>query len=195
VRAALEDAGFIVTGEAADVPTAVAAGGATKPDICLVDIDVPGGGLNVVAAVARRSPATTVIVLTTSSDSRDLVESLEHGASGYLLKTIAADELVRTLRAAGLGEPALSRALVADLINRVRGRAPRRITLPGGAVDLTAREWDVAELLRDGMNTAQISQRLGLSPVTVRRHVSSVSRKLGAPDRAVAIELLKTFRR
>lgn len=195
IRGALETAGFVVAGEAADAATAVAAAAATKPDICLVDIDVPGSGLNVVAAVARRSPATTVIVLTESSDSDDLLASLERGASGYLLKTIAADELVRTLRATRLGEPALSRALVATLINRVRGRQRRRITLPDGAVELTVREWDVAELLRDGMNTVQISQQLGLSPVTVRRHVASLTGKLGAPDRTAAIRLLKTFRR
>jgi DNA-binding NarL/FixJ family response regulator len=195
IRAAVEAAGFVVTGEAADAATAIAVAVATKPDICLVDIDVPGSGLNVVAAVARRSPGTTIIVLTESSDSGDLLASLERGASGYLLKTIASEELARTLRATTLGEPALSRTFVTALINQVRSRPPRRITLPDGAVELTVREWDVAELLRDGLNTVQISERLGLSPVTVRRHVASMSKKLGAPDRTVAIRMLKTFRR
>lgn len=194
IRTTLERAGFIVAGEAPDAARAVAAAVALKPDICLVDIDTPGSGLNIVAAITRRAPGTTIVVLTDSTDSGDLLACLERGASGYLLKSIAAEELARTLWATTLGEPALSRTLVTNLINQVRKRPPRRITLPDGAVTLTSREWDVAELLRDGLNTMQISQQLGVSPVTVRRHIASLVKKLGAADRTVAIRMLTMFR-
>jgi DNA-binding NarL/FixJ family response regulator len=77
------------------------------------------------------------------------------------------------------------------LIEQVRGRPQRQIALPDGPVELTVREWDVAELLRDGLSTAEIAGRLGVSPVTVRRHMGSVLRKLGAPDRQAAVRALR----
>jgi DNA-binding NarL/FixJ family response regulator len=100
-------------------------------------------------------------------------------------------ELAKTLRAARNGEPALSRAMLPALIQQVRGRPQRRLALPGGPVELTVREWDVAELLRDGLNTAEIAGRLGVSPVTVRRHMASVLKKLGTPDRQAAVRALR----
>src|SRR5438067_12408518 len=104
-----------------------------------------GNGLNAIAAVARRSPATAIVVLTVSPDAADLLAALERGASGYLLKGMPSGELAKTLRAARNGEPALSRAMLPALIEQVRGRPPRRIALPHGRIELTVREWDVAE--------------------------------------------------
>jgi len=193
VRAALEADGFIVVGEAHDSPTTVAQAASTQPDICLLDIAMPGNGLNAVSAISRQSPRTTIVVLTLSSESGDLLASLERGASGYLLKGISAEELAKSLRATRLGEPALSRAMVPALIRQVRGRPQRRISMPDGPVELTIREWDVAELLRDGLNTVEISQRLGVSPVTVRRHAASLMHKLGAGDRKAVVRVLKMF--
>jgi len=183
IRAALEADGFVIVGESTDAASTVSAAMRTRPDICLVDVVMPGNGLNAVAAIARRSPATTIVVLTVSSDSGDVLAALERGASGYLLKGISPGELAKTLRAARDGEPALSRAMLPALIAQVRGRPHRRIALPEGHVELTVREWDVAELLRAGLNTADIAARLGISPVTVRRHTASMLKKLGAPDR------------
>ena len=193
VRAALEAGGFAVVAEAGDAATTVAHAVGTQPDICLLDIAMPGNGLNAVSAISRQSPRTTIVVLTLSSESGDLLASLERGASGYLLKGIGPDELAKSLRATRLGEPALSRAMVPALIRQVRGRPQRRISMPDGPVELTIREWDVAELLRDGLNTVEISQRLGVSPVTVRRHAASLMRKLGAGDRKAVVRVLKLF--
>jgi two-component system nitrate/nitrite response regulator NarL len=195
VSAALRASGFSVVAEAHNATTAVAAAIRHHADLCLIDIDMPGDGLNAVSAIARRSPSTTIVVLTASSESEDLLAALERGASGYLLKTIAPDELAKTLRAARNGQPALSRAMVPVLIRQVRGRPQRRITLPDGQIELSVREWDVAELLRDGLNTVEIGRRLGISPVTVRRHVAAVLKKLGARSRPDAIQLLKVFAR
>ena len=190
IRAALEGDGFVIVGEAADAAATVAAAVRTRPDVCLVDIVMPGNGLNAVAATARRSPATTIVVLTVSSDPADLLAALERGASGYLLKGMASTELAKTLRAARNGEPALSRAMLPALIEQVRRRPQRRIALPDGPTELTLREWDVAELLRDGFDTGEIAGRLGVSPITVRRHVAAVLKKLGAPDRRAAVRAL-----
>src|SRR5258706_9576575 len=111
IRRALEPAGFVIVAEAEDTTSAVAAAVTTKPDIALIDIDMPGNGMNAVAAIARRVPSSTIVVLTTSSDSADLLAALKRGASGYLLKGIAPEELAKTLLAARAGEPALSRAM------------------------------------------------------------------------------------
>jgi DNA-binding NarL/FixJ family response regulator len=89
----------------------------------------------------------------------------------------------------------LSRVVVPYLVDEIRRGAMRRLTLPGGAVTLTPREWEVGELLREGHSTTEIAERLGVSPVTVRRHVGLLLNKLGAKDRAAAIELLRAYGR
>ncbi|HXY82032.1 MAG TPA: response regulator transcription factor [Gaiellaceae bacterium] len=191
VKSELETDGFEVVGEAASAAAAVAAAVRLRPDVCLVDAALPGNGLTAVSAIARRSPATTIVVLAASPDSVGLLAALERGASGYLLKSTMPGMLAKTLRAARLGEPALARAMVPALIDHVRGRPQRRLLLSGSPVPLTAREWDVAELLREGRTTLEMAERLGLSPVTVRRHVASMVRKLGATDRRTAVRVLK----
>jgi DNA-binding NarL/FixJ family response regulator len=191
IKAALEADGFDVVGEAAGAAGVVAAAVRLRPDICLVEAALPGNGLNAVSAIARRSPATTIVVLAASADSAGLLAAFERGASGYLLKETMPGELAKTLRAAHLGEPALSRAMVPALIDHVRRRPQRRLILAGSPVELTGREWDVAELLRDGLTTLEIAERLALSPVTVRRHAASMVRKLGTPDREAAVRVLK----
>jgi len=191
VRAALEADGFVIVAEARDASSAVSAAARHRPDICLVDAALRGNGLNAIAAIARESPAIVIVVFATSSDSAGLVAALQRGASGYLLKSIASDELGKALRATRQGEAALSRAMLPVLIDQVRARSRRRVTLPEGRSELTGRESDVAALLSDGLSTGEIAGRLGLSPVTVRRHVGSMVRKLGAADRQAAVRVLK----
>lgn len=190
LAAALEPEGFDLVAEIDDASAVVAAVEELKPDFLLVDAALPGKGLAAVARVARRFPATTVVMMGVSPDPAVAVSALERGAAGYLSKWLRTAELAKTLRAARLGEPAVSRAMLPAVIGRVRGRIPRSVELGGSAVELTLREREVAELLRDGVGTSEIADRLGLSPVTVRRHVSSLLRKLGVTDRDAAIRLL-----
>jgi DNA-binding NarL/FixJ family response regulator len=136
-----------------------------------------------------------VVVLAEIEDKSDVLAVFERGASGYLLKAIGPNELATSLRAAANGEPALSRALVPLLVSQVRRGHRRHLTLPSGVVVLTAREWDVGELLRDGHPTREIAARLGLSPVTVRRHVGLLMKKFGAADREAVIEALRSYAR
>ncbi len=117
------------------------------------------------------------------------------GASGYLLKGISGDRLAASLRAAHRGEPAVSRSLVPYLVDEFRRDSERRLPLPGGAVTLTRREWEVGEMLCEGLSTSEIADRLGVSPVTVRRHVGLLVQKLGVGSREAAVELLRTYGR
>ena len=103
VRAALEADGFVIVAEARDAVSAVSAAAQHRPDICLVDAALRGNGLNAIAAIARESPAIVIVVFATSSDSAGLVAALQRGASGYLLKSIASDELGKALRAKAKG--------------------------------------------------------------------------------------------
>jgi two-component system nitrate/nitrite response regulator NarL len=195
LRAGLTSQGFDVLAAAADAPAAVAAAEQMHPDICLIDFDLPGSGMTAVSQIATRMPTTAVIVMGSSAHGAEVIAALERGASGYLLKNIDADELATVLRAAHLGEPALARSLVPFLIDHVR-RGPRRsLVLPTGRVGLTPREWDVADLLKAGLSTGDIGERLGLSPITVRRHISSLLKKSGARSREALLEVLRLFAR
>jgi DNA-binding NarL/FixJ family response regulator len=195
VREALETHGFDVVAEASDAAAAIGAATRLRPNICLVEIQIPLEGLNAVGRIAKSSPDTMIVVLSASDQPEDVVTAFVRGAYCYLLKGIPGDRLASTLRGAYNGEPPLSRSLVPYLVNEIRRGSIRRLTLPGGPVTLTPREWEVGELLREGRSTAEIAERLGLSPVTVRRHVGLLLQKLGAKNRQAGIELLRAYGR
>lgn len=193
VRRALETAGWEVCAEASDAAGAVANAQLHRPDVALLDIHMPGGGVSAAEKIAATLPDTAVVMLTVSRHDRDLFSALRAGASGYLLKDIDPDRLPHALEGVLRGEAALPRNLVARLMEEFRGRGRRRMTLPNRqAVSLTSREWEVLELMGEGMRTAEIAERLQVSAVTVRTHVSAILRKLHVKDRAEAVELLAT---
>ena len=195
VREALEGNGFAVVGEASDAAAAIGAATRLRPNICLIEIELPLEGLNAVGRIAKASPKTMIVVLSRSDRAEDVVTAFTRGASGYLLKGISGEQLARTLRGAYDGEPPLSRSLVPYLVDEIRRGSIRRLTLPGGPVTLTPREWEVGEMLREGRSTTDIAERLGVSPVTVRRHVGLLLSKLDAKNREEAVELLRAYGR
>ena len=195
VRQALEADGFVVVAESGDVDTAISATTRLQPDILLLEIELPGDGLTAIGRIVKASPRTLIVVLSRSNRPDDVVTALTRGASGYLLKGISGDRLAYTLRGAYDGEPPLSRSLVPHLVNEIRRGSERRLLLPDGAVTLTPREWEVGELLRERHSTAEIAERLGVSPVTVRRHVGLLLHKIGAEDREAAVDLLRVYGR
>jgi DNA-binding NarL/FixJ family response regulator len=188
IRLLLERSGFLVCAEAGDAEAAVAAAVRERPALCLVDAGIPA-----IDRIKSRVPETTVVVFVAEVDEDELVEALRAGASGYLPKNVDPAGLVRALHAAVRGEPALPRSLLAPVVEAFRGRERRRrVNVPGrAAIELTPREAEVLELLRDDLSTAEIANRLDISPITVRRHVGTVLGKLRVPDRAAALRLLK----
>ena len=193
IRAILEaDGGFSVCGEAGDAPTAVDMAQKERPDVCLLDVDMPGNGISAAATISSQMPDTAVVMLTVSRNDRDLFDSLRAGALGYLLKDTSAERLPEALRGVLRGEAALPRQLVARLIDEFQERGRRRTSETARrGVRLTSREWEVLDLLCDGMTTEQIAARLFVGAVTVRSHVSAILRKLGVPNREAAVGLFK----
>lgn len=192
IRASLEAEGFVVCAEVADGAAAVAAAIRERPDLCLLDINMPGNGISAAREISARVPETAVVVLTVSRNDEDVFDALRAGASGYLLKDMDAARLPAALRGVLKGEAALPRRLVARLVDefRERGRKRRVPLLADRGALLTGREWEVLELMRSGLTTAQISDRLFISQATVRSHVASILRKLRVPDRQTALRLL-----
>ena len=193
VKAALERGGFVVCAEARDAGTAIAAAREERPDVCLLDIHMPGDGIRAAETIAQELPDCAIVMLTVSRRDEDLFDALRVGASGYLLKDIDPRRLPDALRGVLDGEAALPRRLVALLIEEFRERKRRRrIPVVGRrAVELTDREWEVLELMRQGRGTEEIAVRLFISPVTVRTHVAAILRKLHVPSRQAALELLE----
>jgi DNA-binding NarL/FixJ family response regulator len=195
ILATLEaDPRFTVCGEAADAAAAIEAAIAERPDVCVLDVNMPGGGVAAAWEISSRLPATKVVMLTVSSENRDLFASLRAGASGYLLKEMDPARLPHALADVLNGEAALPRALVARVVEEFRDRTPRRRKLiaDGPFAELTSREWQVLDLLRQGLSTSEIARRLVISPVTVRTHVNSILRKVRAPDRESLLRDLGT---
>jgi DNA-binding NarL/FixJ family response regulator len=193
VREALEEEGFVVTGEAADAPAAVAAAIRDRPDVCLLDIRMPGSGVAAAWEITSRLPETRVIMLTVSRRDADLFAALRAGARGYLLKDTDPARVPEAIRGVVAGEAALPGSLVARVIREFRERSPRRrlpLSRLPSAEPLTSREWEVLELLREGASTAEISRTLSVTPATVRTHVTAILRKLRARDRQEAVRLL-----
>jgi DNA-binding NarL/FixJ family response regulator len=195
VRMALERGGCEVCAEAASAGEAVKEAVAERPDICLVDLGMPGNGFRAVSGIAQQLPDTPVIVLTVSRSAEDLFDALRAGAAGYLLKDMDPDHLVAAVKGAVAGEAALPGFLAARLIDefRHRGRGTTLTLDHNRRVELTPREWDVLELFGDGLSTAEIARRLDLSQVTVRRHMSALLHKLEVTSRDEARRLIAQY--
>ena len=192
LRLLLERNGFAICAEAADAGAALRAALRERPALSLVSASLPGGGMRTVARISSRVPDTEVVVLTDATDENELMEALRAGASGYLQKNLNPEALGRALHGALRGEPAFPRSLLGAVVEEFRARHDRRrLRLPGRpAVELSRRESEVLDLFRRGLPTAEIADRLDISPVTVRRHIGELLRKLGVPDRAAALKLL-----
>jgi DNA-binding NarL/FixJ family response regulator len=192
VRRALAHPGFEIAAEALDGESAVELAERLRPDVCLVEVRLPGGGVRAARALTAKLAETAVVMLTDSDSEEDFFDAMRAGAAGYLLKGTDPDRLPHALRGVVAGETAIPRKLLPRLLEQFRGQAGRRASLSGSRGPLlTAREWEVLELVRDGLSTREIGARMFISEVTVRRHVSAAVRKLQVPDRAAAVRLLE----
>lgn len=165
---------------------AVEAVAATDVDVAVLDLSMPaGGGIEATTAIRASSPATRILVLTSSDSEREITSALDAGAHGYLLKSAGPREIVDAVVAVASGSAVLSDDVLSAVSRRAndttRGRGARPFP------ELTDREFDILEALAQGLDSTEIARRLGLSLKTVRNYVSNVLVKLGARDRTAAV--------
>jgi len=197
VRRVLEAHGLRVVGDVGSAPDAVASALAHRPDVCLLSVHMPGGGITAAEQIAAQVPETKVVMLTASDSDEDLFGALRAGAVGYLLKSTSVERLPHAILGVIEGEAALPRDLTAHVLREFRAAGPpRRVSVegPNGAIELTGREFEVAQLLRQHKSTSEIATALQISDVTVRRHISTILHKFGVSDRQSALKLLGHWR-
>jgi DNA-binding NarL/FixJ family response regulator len=188
VRQALSAADIEVVGESATAEDALVVALAVRPDVLLVDIDLPGmDGVSLVRELSPRLPRTRIVMLTVSRADRDIVDAVRAGATGYLTKDLAPDALQRAVRSAWGGGLAMPRQLAAHLIHRLVEASAHPTTADDAPLAcLSARELEVLRLLASGLTDREIGQALTISPRTAETHVGNVLHKLGARNRADA---------
>jgi two-component system, NarL family, response regulator LiaR len=172
-----------IVGEAGDAAEAVAICAEHTPDVALVDLVMPGGGIEATRAIRAASPKTEVILLTSFEDVQQIVAAVQAGALSCLLKDVDADALADALRKAAQGEAVLHPRIAARLMD-----AMRRGVEPGSAAleSLSQRERETLALVAEGLSNQVIAERLGIGEKTVKTHVSNVLGKLNVSDRTQA---------
>lgn len=170
--------GFAVVGEAPDAETALRLAREHLPDLVLLDITMPGGGLNATRDIATACPATKIVMLTVSEDEDDLLAAMKAGASGYVLKGVTSRELVRALRQVLDGDVYVTPSLAGNLLREMsRPRASNPLD------GLTPREREVIELVANGLSNFEIGQRLGLTEKTIKHYMTNILGKLHVRSR------------
>lgn len=192
VRTSLESDGFVVVGEAPDAAAAVTLAARHRPDLALLDVRMPGGGISAAAAMLADRPETVVVMWTVSEDDEDLFAALRVGARGYILKGGDPSELPGALRRTLAGEAVLHGALLAKVLREFQVAERGRLFDRSRRARLSAREIEVLDLLERGATTAEIASELFIAKVTVRSHIAAICRKLQLPDREATLRELRS---
>jgi NarL family two-component system response regulator LiaR len=184
LRGLLEDQGIAVVGEAADGAEGVRLALHAKPDVVVMDLNMPVmNGVEATRRLVVEQPDAKVLVLTINEDDESAFDAIAAGAVGFLLKDASITEIAAGVRAAAEGRSTLSPRIAGGLVKRLR---ETQRTAADGEVDLSERELEVLRLLAEGKDNAEIAAELIVSVGTVKTHVSNVLSKLGLENRIQA---------
>ena len=176
-----------VVGEARDGEEAIKLVESTRPDVVLMDINMPGmSGVEAIRRIHAKHPQVAVLVLTMYDRDEYLYESIRAGATGYLLKDAPSGDVIAAVRSAYRGESTLHPVMARKLLDNLSG-GERRMERGGGDDFLTPRELDVLKWMVKGLSNKEIAEQLFISDKTVKIHVSNIFKKLGVKSRSQAI--------
>jgi DNA-binding NarL/FixJ family response regulator len=186
---------FVVVAEAAEEADAINAVRNEQPDLVLIDIGYPVmSGIAIAKELRQELPSMPIVFCSIAADEETAIRALSAGAVGYVRKDLDSGPLARALRGALAGEAAISRQLARRVLEELCRRPEPRPRLAPAGGDLTAREWEVLDLMIEGAGTAEIAESLDLAIETVRSHIKHVLRKLGVGTRGEAIAIARRLR-
>ncbi|CDX16080.1 response regulator transcription factor [Mesorhizobium sp. M2C.T.Ca.TU.002.02.1.1] len=186
-----EIGGFELVGEGASAEDAERLARTSTPDILLLDISMPGGGLNALAGILSTMPEQKIVMLTVSETNADVAQALKAGARGYVLKGVGSKALAEILRDVANGQsyvsPSLSARLLSDLLQPTGSK-------PDPLSQLTGREAEILKLVAEGLSNKEVAARLSLQEKTVKHHMTRVLAKLNVRNRTEAALLMHEAR-
>lgn len=177
--------GFEIAGEGSNGDDAVRLCREIRPDVLLMDISMPGGGLNAISPILEAVPGQKIIMLTVSEASDDVLAALNRGAKAYVLKGVGSKTLAEIVRSVGAGETYVSPSLSARMLSSLATPHPQAVERDPIA-DLTARELEVLQLVASGLSNKRIALTLDVHEKTVKHHLTNIFAKLGATNRTEA---------
>lgn len=184
------DPGFIIAGEASNGLDGVKLARQLKPDVVLMDLNMPGlSGVEALQLILEETPHMAVLMLTVSEDGADLGRALHAGARGYLLKNIEGEQLARAIRRAAAGESVIAETMTAKLVSQFRAGKPaatldaRSAPLEREHDRLTPREREAMVFLARGQSNKEIARELNVAESTVKIHVQNILKKLNLNSR------------
>jgi DNA-binding NarL/FixJ family response regulator len=180
----LQDAGFDVVGVAADGHQAIARFPAARPDVVVLDLQIPGpNGVEVTANVLTHDPSARVLILSASGEQADVLAAVKAGATGYLVKSAQRSELLDAVRRVAAGDTVFTPGLAGLVLGEFRRMADAPPEEEGPADPLTERETEILKMVAKGLSYKQIAERLVISHRTVQNHVQNTLRKLQMHNR------------
>jgi len=179
-RSLRETGGFEIVGEGSTKEDALQIAAEKQPDIVLLDISMPGGGLNALAAMLDDRPDQKIVMLTVSESSDDVATALNNGAKGYVLKGVGAKALVEILNTVAAGESYVSPTLSARVLSALSGGASHPIA------ELSGREREVLTLVAAGLSNKRVALKLDIHEKTIKHHMTRILAKLQVSNRTEA---------
>ncbi|QRY64978.1 response regulator transcription factor (plasmid) [Ensifer sp. PDNC004] len=190
-RSLSEIEGFEIVAEGSSKDDATSIAQSLGPDVMLMDISMPGGGLEAIPAILEVTPSQKIIMLTVSEDGDDVTTALDRGATGYVLKGVGASALAEVIRTVASGERYVAPTLSAKLLST---KAPAQPGKSGLVAGLTPREKEVLHLVAAGMSNKHVAIELDLQEKTVKHHMTQIMTKLGVANRTEAAMVLRDAR-
>ncbi|MHB2165807.1 response regulator [Alsobacter sp. R-9] len=179
--------GFEVVGQGSSAADAMRIVTQQRPDMILLDVSMPGSGVEAAKTISTMAPDIRIVMLTVSESEEHVAAALQAGARGYMLKGSSAAELVRTVRAIYEGDSYVSPGLAARLLTQMKQQAAPVADRGDDRVELTSREDEILAFVSRGLTNKEIAARLSLSEKTVKHYMTNIMNKLQVRNRVEAV--------